>query len=53
MFFKFIIALSAIVNVSACPAAKKANLREEGKKTINSCTYRSVHSIQYSIILHN
>ena len=44
MFFKFIIALSVILNVSACPAAKKAILRQDGKKMLHASKY-IYHSI--------
>lgn len=31
MFFKSVVTLAAVLNVNACPSAKKANLRQEGK----------------------
>ena len=31
MFFKFVVAAAVVANVDACPSAKKANLRQEGK----------------------
>lgn len=34
MFLKFIVTFAVILNVNACPAAKKANLRQEGKNNV-------------------
>ena len=40
MFCKFIITLAVILSAEACPAAKKANLRQEGKNVYNQLQFR-------------
>ena len=34
MFFKSVVTLAVVINVNACPSAKKANLRQEGKQIL-------------------
>ena len=43
MFFKSVVTLAVVLNVNACPSAKKANLRQEGKYT---CVFNS-HSLPF------